>query len=195
MKRNKYDELKRIYPEYVSLDQVHRICKVAKRTAKYLVENGIIPAIDTGQKSWRYKIAMEDVIDYLQKREQVGSMIPAGMVSSRKNNKVSDKKSFSEVIERESNSDIVKYFKSIYRDYDDVLTAVDIAEITGIEKNSVMKLLRAGTIKSIMTYPKYIVPKPYLLEFVATQRFLRYRTNSKRFLEILEDFEEWKKRK
>jgi len=34
------------------------------------------------------------------------------------------------------------------------------------------------------TYPKYIVPKPYLLEFVATQRFLRYKTNSKRFLEF-----------
>ena len=192
MERNKYDELRRIYPEYVSLDQVHRICKVAKRTAKYLVENGIIPAIDTGQKSWRYKIAMEDVIDYLQKREQVGSMVPAGMVSSRKNKKESDKKSFSEVVERESNTDIVMYFKSIYRDYDDVLTAVDIAEITGIEKNSVMKLLRAGTIRSIMTYPKYIVPKPYLLEFVATQRFMRYRTSSKRFLEVLEGFEEWK---
>ena len=99
------------------------------------------------------------------------------------------------MVERESNTDIVKYFKSIYRDYDDVLTAADLSKITGIEKNSVMKLLRAGTIKSIMTYPKYIVPKPYLLEFVATQRFMRYRTSSKRFLEVLENFEEWKKKK
>ena len=187
MEQRKYDELREQYPEYISLDQMHKICKIAKRTAKYLVEHSIIPTIDTGKKTWRYIIDLEDVIDYLHQREQVGSMIPPGETSSRK----SSRKSFEQVIESGDDSDIVAYFKSIYRNYDDVLTVVDIVEMTGIEKSSVLKLLKAGTIKSIMTYPKYIVPKNYLLEFVATPRFMKYRSSSEEFLKIIEGFEEW----
>ena len=58
----------------VSLDQVTKICRIAKRNAKYLVDNGIIPYTDTGKKTWHYKIALEDVIDYLRRREKVGSI-------------------------------------------------------------------------------------------------------------------------
>ena len=188
MEQNKYDELREQYPEYVSLDQVHRICKIAKRSATYLVVNGIIPAVDTGQKTWRYKIALEDVINYLIQREQVGSMIPRGATSSRKGKR----KSFSQTVELERGSDIAEYFRSIYAEYEDVLTVADIVKMTGLEKSTILKLLKRGVIKSIMTHPKYIIPKQYLLEFVATPRFIKYQTNSEHFLKILGDFEQWK---
>jgi excisionase family DNA binding protein len=188
MEQTKYDKLRGQYPEYVSLDQVHRICRIAKRTASYLVVNGIIPAVDTGRKTWRYKIALEDVIDYLVQRNQVGSMIPRGATSSRRGKR----KSFSQTTESECGSDIVDYFRSIYTEYEDVLTVADIVKMTGLEKSTILKLLKRGTIKSIMTHPKYIIPKQYLLEFVATPRFIRYQTNSEHFLKILSEFEEWK---
>ena len=37
----KYQALKEQYPDYVSLDQFYRICGIAKRSALYLVQNGI----------------------------------------------------------------------------------------------------------------------------------------------------------
>ena len=188
MEQNKYDELREQYPEYASLDQVHRICRIAKRNATYLVVNGIIPAIDTGQKTWRYKIALEDVINYLVQREQVGSMIPRGATSSRKGKR----KSFSQTVEVERGSDIVEYFRSIYAEYEDILTVADIAKMTGLEKSTILKLLKRGVIKSIMTHPKYIIPKQYLFEFVSTPRFVKYQTNSEHFMKILREFEEWK---
>ena len=84
MNQGKYESLREQYPEYISLDQLHKVCGVAKRSAQYLVEHGIIPAIDTGKKTWKYRIAIDDVIAYLIKLEEVGSMIPRGTVTSHK---------------------------------------------------------------------------------------------------------------
>ena len=190
MEQRKYSKLRNQYPEYVSLDQVTRICRIAKRNAKYLVDNGIIPYIETGKKTWRYKIALEDVIDYLCRREQVGSMIPRGATSTRMNHR----KCFAQMVESGHETDISKYFSYIYADYADVLTSADVVEMTGLEKSTISKLLKDGVIKSIATHPKYLVPKSYLLEFVVTPRFIEYRTNSEEFLKVLGGFETWKSR-
>ena len=195
MKSKHYKSLKKQYPEYVSLDQLYKICQIAKKSARYLVEHGIIPAIDTGQKTWRYKIAIDDVITYLRRRDQVGSMIPPGAVSSRpqrKERKISNRKSFSQIVALGQESEIVEYFSHIYADYDDVLTTGDVAEMTGLPKNTIVKLLQSGHIKSLANSPKYLVPKVYLLEFVGTRRYLEARTESEQFFKIIGGFELWK---
>ena len=69
-----YTALKNKYPDFLCLDELSRVCKIAKRSACYLVEHGIIPAIDTGKKTWRYKIAIDDVIAYLEHRDKYGSI-------------------------------------------------------------------------------------------------------------------------
>jgi hypothetical protein len=191
MKQAELNKLRKQYPEHVSLDQLYRICKIAKRSAKYLVEHGIIPSIDTGKSTWRYKIALEDVIDYLKSREKVGSMIPCGAATSR-NRKMSNRKCFAQMVTQGLESELAEYFSFIYADCDEVLTAIDVVEMTGFEKSTVLKLLKAGAIRSIMTYPKYLIPKQYLLEFVVTPRFIEYRTTSEHFLKVLGGFELWK---
>jgi hypothetical protein len=198
MKQGKYETLREHYPAQISLDHLHRICGIAKRSARYLVEHGIIPAHDTGKKTWRYKIALDDVVDYLRRREQIGSMIPCGAVTSRKNGTTriaSTRKCFAQLVLEGYESDISDYFSFIYEGYDEVLTSQDISEMTGLEKSTVLKLLKTGAIKSLMTYPKYLIPKPYLLEFVVTPRFIEYRTNSEQFKKILGGFEIWKNAK
>ena len=190
MEQRRYSELIEQYPEYVSLDQLTRICRISKRNAKYLVDNGIIPYIDTGKKTWRYKIALDDVIDYLVRREQIGSMIPRGATSPC----MSHRKCFVQMVESGHKADISKYFNHIYADYADVLTTADIVEMTGLEKSTISKLLKDGVIKSITTHPKYLVPKSYLMDFVVTPRFIEYRTNSEQFLRVLGGFETWKSR-
>jgi len=195
MKQKQYGQLKRQYPEYVSLDQLYKICQIAKKSARYLVEHGIIPAIDTGQKTWRYKIAIDDVITYLRRRDQVGSMIPPGVVSSRpqrKERKISNRKSFSQIVTLGQESEIAEYFSHIYADYDDVLTTRDVAEMIGLPKNTVANLLQNGHIKSFVSKPKYLVLKTCLLEFVGTRRYLEARTESEQFFKILGGFEIWK---
>ena len=132
MKKKKYENLKEQYPEYISLDQLRQICKISKASGLYLIQHGIIPVIDTGKITWRYKIAIDDVITYLRRREQVGSMIPCGAASSRKRNrtqaKVKNRKSFSQIVVYGQEAEIAEYFNYIYSDCDDVLSTADVSE-------------------------------------------------------------------
>ena len=80
----KYEELKKIYPEYISLQQFYQICKIAKRSAAYLLQHQIVPCIDNGKGTWRYKIKIDDVIIYLRTRDKKGSMIPRGALTTKK---------------------------------------------------------------------------------------------------------------
>ena len=191
----KYTALKSKYPAYICLDEFSRVCRIAKRSARYLIENGIVPAIDTGKKTWRYQIAIDDVIAYLTKREQFGSMIPPGAVTSRyreREAKMNNRKSFSELVTKGQEQELAKYFSFIYKSYDEVLTTADIVEMTGLDKSTVQKLLRGGHIKWLERRPTYIVPKQYFLDFVVTRRFLEAKSNSETFKKILGGFEIWK---
>ena len=191
-----YTALKDKYADFLSLDELSRVCRIAKRSARYLVEHGIIPAIDTGNKTWRYKIKIEDVITYLEKRDKFGSMIPPGAVSSRQKDRVNphygNRKSFSEIITQGQENEVAEYFSFIYSDCNDILTTNDIAEMTGLNRGTIMKLAQSGLIKSIEENPKYLIPKQYLLEFVVTRRFLEAKTKSELFKKILGGFEIWK---
>ena len=59
----------RDYPEYISSDQMYRICHISKRTCRYLLETGLVPNIDSGKKTRRFKIKTTDVVSYLNDRE------------------------------------------------------------------------------------------------------------------------------
>ncbi|MCL2592044.1 MAG: helix-turn-helix domain-containing protein [Defluviitaleaceae bacterium] len=198
MRKPKYYKLKEQYPEYISLEQLSKICKIAKRSAKYLLDQGIIPCQDTGKSTWRYKIALEDVITYLRRREQVGSMIPCGVVISQKSNKeqiLNSRRCFAQLVTPRQKTEIADYFKFIYNECDDILTTADIVEMTGLEKSTILKWLGAGYIKHIEKTPKYIVPKQYLMEFVVTRKFIEHRTSSEHFKKIIEGFEIWRNAK
>ena len=191
-----YEVLKNRYADFLSLDDLYKVCKISKKSARYLVEHGIIPATDTGKKTWRYKIAVDDVITYLKQREKFGSMIPPGAVSSRQKHRngaaASSRKSFSQIVTEGQESEVAEYFSYIYAKYTEVLTTVDIIEMTGLNKSTVLNLLKAGHIKSLTDTPKYLVPKEYLLEFVVSRQFIEARTNSELFKKILGGFEIWK---
>jgi len=191
----KYSKLKDQYPEYISKIQLYQICGISPRSASYLLEKGIIPVIDTGKATWRYKIKLDDVITYLRRREQVGSMIPPGSVSSRYKRPNNPRKSYAMFIAEGGESQVAEYFKHIYSGYPDVLTAGDIVEMTGIHKKTVLRLLQTGEIKSVTNRPRYMVPKPYLLEFVVSPYFIEHKNCSEVFKKVLGGFEIWKSAK
>ena len=65
-----YSFLLNRYPEYVTKDQFYRICHISKNTALYYIRNGFIPCIDSGKKTRRYKIAIKDIIFFLEDRDE-----------------------------------------------------------------------------------------------------------------------------
>jgi len=198
MRSNKYQRLREQYPEFISLDQLSKICQIAKRSAKYLVDHGIIPFQDTGKQTWRYKIALDDVITYLHRREQVGSMIPCGAVTSKRpqaERMRSCRRCFAQFVEQGKEAEIAEYFNFIYSEYDDVLTVTDIVEMTGLERSTIQKLLKNGHIKYLEKSPMYVIPRQYLMEFVVTRHFIEHRTSSEIFKKIIGGFQLWQNAK
>ena len=70
-----YTYLYEEYPEVISADQLYRICHISKRKAKWLLEHGYIPCEDSGKKTRRYKIRLNDVIDYLRTLEAAPDLV------------------------------------------------------------------------------------------------------------------------
>lgn len=56
--------------EYLSGDQLYRFLHISKRKMKYLLENGYIPVIDTGKKTYRYKVKRCDAEKFKEQMER-----------------------------------------------------------------------------------------------------------------------------
>ena len=57
------------YPNGMTKDQFYRVARINKQHAKYLLDSGLVPCINTGKKTRKYHIATHDVITYLCDRE------------------------------------------------------------------------------------------------------------------------------
>jgi len=70
--------------ENISADKLYKILHYSKRKTKYLLDNGIIPSIDTGKKTWRYQVKMSDVQFYLSHKQAF--LVPVGMFNAKTKN-------------------------------------------------------------------------------------------------------------
>jgi excisionase family DNA binding protein len=193
MRKEKYNYLREQYPEYVSENQLYKICHIAKRSAKYLLDNGIIPCENSGKKTRKYRIALNDIIAYLEKRDKtLNSMIPRGCVNSCCKAPRSPRISPSAILSSESESVIRSYFEYIYADYPDVVGTYDVSEMTGLNQNTVLRLLKNKEIQSLTVGTKYKIPKQFVLAFVVSPRFINMKSNSADFNKIIGGFEIWK---
>lgn len=191
MSESKYNALRETYPQYISKGQLREICKISLLSALYLIENGIIPAIDTGKKTWRYKISLDDVIAYLEKRETHGSMIPIGAATSTDKNVISPSKSFSSLIARGMEKQIRAYFAYISEDYPDVISVGDLAEIGGLSKKTIFKHIKLGYIKHLKNRRSYKIPKTYALDYLSGINYIQAKHNTKSFERIWGGFQIW----
>jgi len=194
MKVDKYEELRKHYPPYVSKDQLYIICNIAKKSAKYLLDKGIVPCIDNGKKTHRYRIALEDIITYLKEKEETGlTQIPRGAVSSRSKSSAL-RRSYSQEILLGKENEVRQYFEFIFNDYYDVLTSHELSEMVGLSRHTVLKLLAKGEIRSFLISSQHRIYKRNMLEFVTSQRFLHMKSNSEDYLRILGGFKIWKRK-
>ena len=59
---SKYRYLLNQYPETVQKEQFRIICHISKRTARYLLQSGLVPCVQSGKKTRNYTITCTTVI-------------------------------------------------------------------------------------------------------------------------------------
>ena len=152
-----YSDLRQKYPAVISSEQLSKICHISKRKAKWLLENGVVPCIDTGKKTWRFQISIDAVVDYLVKRDANSLTVaaPLGIFSSKPTQKSA------------APVDLVAlqaYTQRLWRNEPDVLTVEKASRISGFSKDTIYKWIQNGRLMSIRYMGRHIIPKEELIK-------------------------------
>lgn len=181
-----YSHLRTEYPEKISQDQLYRICRISKRKAAWLLENGHIPCQDTGKKIRRFKINIADVIEYLTRLEDSPESLltPPGIFSSGE--KYRPKRRAEVQIDARK---FMRMLKKKWSDYPDALTVGDVVNMTGYCQTTISEWVSKEKLFSVCCYSKYLIPKDCLIEYMATQAH-RIHQKSNTHMSLLRNLQE-----
>ena len=179
---NDYSDLLREYPEIISADQLYRICKISKRKAKWLLDNGIIPCHDTGKVTHRYRIRIEDVITYLQIRDLDPQAVapPTGLLNGEK-----EKRKVAVAINR---NDLEQFLCTAWETAPDALTAADIQALTGYSHTTIIRWIGRKKLRSVFTPDESLVAKEWLIEFMSRYMIAHANRLSKKSSQLLKKY-------
>lgn len=152
-----YAYLRQQYPAVISCEQLSKICHISKRKAKWLLENGVVPCIDTGKKTWRFQISIDAVVDYLVKRDANSLTVaaPPGIFSSKSHQKPASPVDLAALRE---------YTQRLWRNEPDVLTVEEASRISGFSKDTIYHWIRKERLMSIRYMGRHIIPKDELIK-------------------------------
>lgn len=173
------------YPEYVTKDQFYRICHISKKTALYYLENGFIPCIDSGKKTRRFKIAIKDIIIFLEDRDKNpekyylpnhynNPFLPSEIRQYKakpqaKNNKYFYKlKRFNEV------KDYQKYLEQQFSDYPDMMTRYQVQQITGHSIDTIRLWCQFDKVRYIRHHSTYLLQKKSIISYLFRRELSHY---------------------
>ena len=184
---SKYRYLLNQYPETVPKEQFRIICHISKRTARYLLQSGLVPCVQSGKKTRNYTIKMKDIVRYLERREihPEKYKLPPGSYSGT----YAVKPLLPESVTTE---ELRKYYIESFRDIPDIVSTREAAELTGATASTVAKWVRTKKLKALSNGPAFIIPKVNLIDFMASDAYLNKRLKSQKFHENIGGFLSWK---
>lgn len=155
-----FNDLKRQYPPVISADQFRQICHISKRKAKWLLENDIVPCKDSGKKTRRFSIRLDDAIGYLEARETAPTLVatPPGAFSSGYQHPGSPPKRTPippQVFEQ--------YLLKRWRAAPDALTIAQAQELTGYAAATLYEWIDSERLQAVWYYNHYQIPKVSLI--------------------------------
>lgn len=156
--------------EYLSGDQLYRFLHISKRKMKYLLDNGYIPAIDTGKKTYKYKIKRNDAEKFKEKMEKDSNFLIElkGQFSSRT---PSPNAASIYVITVDERKEFQAFLTNKWEKYPDALPTKQAASLVGISSKWLNELVRKGILKgTCIGRVQYLSKKQFTKHIAATFR-------------------------
>lgn len=168
-----------VQKEYISKEQLCKICHISKATALRLIKSGVIPAFDTNKQTRRYLIARSDVEAYLSARNQN----PFQFVSAGQHNIQThgDYQNFN--LDNAVKMRRIAEFE--WMDCPDILHAKDISGLLGYRTQTIYHWRKALGLKGYIISGKLYFPKTFLLDFIASPEFHRIRQKTTQHINLL----------
>lgn len=192
-KKLSYNKLLSQYPEYVSKEQLRLIAHISKRTARYYLQNGLIPCINSGRKTRNYIIAMRDIVIFLIDREAMPEKyrMPRADPTTRLSTAVAalppDPVGFTEPLQ--------SYYEMLFENYGDLLTVSEMSEMTGYSRAVVIRWLREKKLKSFVKGNIYHIPKECLITYMISREYRGMKQQSPKQINDIGGFLQWQMQK
>lgn len=158
-----YGYLREQYPTVISKDQLYHICHISKRKALWLLEHGVIPCEDSGKQTRRFRIQLEDVIDFLERRDagELDGVLPVGCFSSGRPS------------EREARvyldcHELRDLILDRWVDEPDMLTVKQATALCGYSINAINRWMKKGVVEGVNYYGTNLFSKESLAEHLAS---------------------------
>ena len=183
------------YPNGMTKDQFYRVARINKQHAKYLLDSGLVPCINTGKKTRKYHIATHDVITYLCDREDHPEKykVPTGFYIGKNGcSKRHPDKPATEIIRfnftEPEKTGLYTMWEKLTAGYDDLLTTPVVSELTGYSAQSIQrwcnqKILVGFKIRGTLTIPRLAV-----VEFMSGDRATGIVRKSSKHLDLLRTY-------
>ena len=149
--------LRSTYPPIISSEQLRKILHVSKRKCAWMLQNGLIPCIDSHKKTRRYMIELEDVILFLIECEDRPPTFPKSWFTT-------GCKPLNIPPKCAPNGFRAK-LEDKWHKVPDVLTIKDVAKLTGYTDNAVDRWIVKGSLRSVLVQTGLIVSKVWLVDF------------------------------
>ena len=146
-------DIKERYGNYLTQREFMEVAGISSRTAYLATKRGLVPyKKEYVGKVRYYRIRAEDVAAYMERRYQ-----------SRR---------------EDGNAEKESVIGTILSAEPDVLSIRQASGITGIHKNSIIRWIQKGYIKSFLWKGDHRIPKAELIRYIASPRFWMARSRS-----------------
>lgn len=191
MLKKSYEYLYEEYPEYITKDQFYRICKVSKKTALFYLQNNLIPAVDSGKKTRRYKIAIKDVVTLLKDRDQDPYKYQAspGWYSKKGSTGGKSNRPKYQIIRIRDTDDCKQQLEKWLDTYPDLMTVDQVSKATGYVKATVNGWCSDAILQNFYVRRSYLIPKISLFEFMLSNAFEGIKVKYEEYESMLNEFQ------
>lgn len=174
------------YPEVITMDQLYRICHISKRKARWLLENGVIPCEDSGKKTRRFKIKLENVIEFLELRDEglLDNVMPVGIFSSGEYDYL-----LRQPRTRLDNGALQAFLLDCWGDAPDMLTIPQTASLCGYSVTTLVRWFQKELLAGIRYRGMILISKESLSEWLASDGGQSIQQQSVVHRELMDEFQ------
>ena len=157
-----YEYLRETYPAVISAEQLYRICRVSKRKASWLLQNGVIPCRDSGKQTRRFQIRLDDVIGFLERQDagELDDAIPSGAFSSGSAHRPQP------VMDSET---LCTFILAAWSDAPDMLHSKEASALCGYVPTTINHWVKRGLVLAVRCYGQNYISKQSLAEHLSSR--------------------------
>ena len=177
-------------PEYLSGDKLYQYLHISKRKMKYLLENGYIPFVDTGKKTHRYLVRLEDAEAFRQRMtnqpESLSELV--GIFSSRDTPPV---KPVCLLEPTDDNSRAFgRYLTHKWKKLPYALPVAQAAKLIGCKPSSLIRLIQSDRMAGAQVRSQFYCVKQDFIRFASSKEMIGRTTAPECYTELVDGFKE-----